>query len=96
MSPRAKAGRPQLFSNAGLVLLAVAGHKDHRVRHLASVVGITERNVAYHLRDLEQAGALTRRRDGRSSSYTLNLEWVDEETSIPLGALVDCMTQATR
>lgn len=61
-----------LLTNHGHVLLAVAGSTDARVTDIAARVGITTRATLSILKDLEDAGYLTRHRVGRRSHYTVN------------------------
>ena len=57
------------LTNHGHVLLAVATDADARVEEVAARVGITSRAVLAILRDLEDAGYLTRTRRGRRTHY---------------------------
>lgn len=57
------------LTNHGHVLLAVAGDPDVRVAELAGRIGITPRAVLAVLRDLEEAGYVTRTRRGRRTHY---------------------------
>ncbi len=57
------------LTNHGHVLLAVATDPDARVEEVAARVGITPRAVLAVLRDLEDAGYLTRTRRGRRTHY---------------------------
>ena len=59
------------LSNHGHVLLALAQDRQARMRDVAERVGITERAVQLIVRDLEEAGYVTRRRVGRRNTYTL-------------------------
>ena len=67
-------GRPPwtLLTNHGHVLLAVAARPDARVEDLAHEVGITARAAFNILRDLEEAGYLTRTRRGRRTHYEVH------------------------
>jgi DNA-binding IclR family transcriptional regulator len=53
-------------------LLAVAQRPHARVREIAAVSGITERYAYRILRDLQNAGYVERRREGRGNVYRLN------------------------
>jgi DeoR/GlpR family transcriptional regulator of sugar metabolism len=66
-------GRPvwTFLTNHGHVLLAVAADPDARVEDVAALVGISTRAVLGILRDLEDAGYVTRSRRGRRSHYEL-------------------------
>ncbi|WP_229586959.1 winged helix-turn-helix domain-containing protein [Kocuria sp. CCUG 69068] len=61
-----------LLTNHGHVLLAVTQSQDARVAEIAAQVGITTRATLTILKDLEDAGYLTRHRVGRRSHYTVN------------------------
>jgi DNA-binding MarR family transcriptional regulator len=65
------AARPSwtFLTNHGHVLLAVAADPDTRVEEIAARVGITSRAVLAILRDLEEAGYVTRSRRGRRTHY---------------------------
>ena len=60
------------LSNHSHVLIAIAKHRDMRIRDLADEVGITERAVAQILYDLQAAGILTKRKKGRRNVYHVN------------------------
>lgn len=54
------------------VLLAVTQRRDLRVREIAAAACITERYAYRVLRDLQDAGYVERRRDGRCNVYRIN------------------------
>jgi DNA-binding IclR family transcriptional regulator len=60
------------LTNHAHVLLCVAEEPDARVRDIADTVGVTERAAQRILTELEEAGYLTRTKDGRRNRYTLN------------------------
>ena len=62
------------LTNHAHVLLAIARDHDVRLREIASQVGITERAVQKIIAELEDAGALTKSRDGRRNHYEVNTE----------------------
>ena len=64
--------RWSLLTNHGHVLAYVAGHSDARLRDIAESIGITERTVAQIVNDLEEAGHLTKTRDGRRNRYEID------------------------
>jgi DNA-binding MarR family transcriptional regulator len=66
--------RWSLLTNHGHVLVCVAGNPDARLRDIAQSVGITERTAAQIVNDLEQAGYLTKTRDGRRNRYEIDGE----------------------
>ena len=62
------------LSNHTHVLVALAAEPDLTLRDIAQRVGITERGVIRIVEELEQAGVLSREREGRRNRYALNLE----------------------
>lgn len=60
------------FSNHSHVLFCLAREPDLRLRDVAERVGITERAVQKIVSELEEAGALTRLRDGRRNRYLIH------------------------
>lgn len=61
-----------LLTSHGRVLLLVAAEPDLRIRDIAERARITERAAARIVRDLEEAGYLTRQREGRRNSYEVH------------------------
>jgi DNA-binding transcriptional ArsR family regulator len=62
------------LTNHAQVLLCVARSRRITAREIAAAVGITERAVQRILDDLEEAGYLSRFRDGRQNSYEVHGE----------------------
>jgi DNA-binding IclR family transcriptional regulator len=62
------------LSNHAHVLLCIAQEPEARLRDVAQRVGITERAVQKIVGELEDAGALTRLRDGRRNLYMIHPE----------------------
>jgi len=60
------------LTNHGHVLLCLARDPQVRLRDVAAEVGITERMVQRIVADLEGAGYLTRRKDGRRNHYEID------------------------
>jgi DNA-binding transcriptional ArsR family regulator len=60
------------LTNHAHVLIALVRDPNARVRDLAEMVDITERAVQQILTDLEEAGVLTRERDGRRNRYSID------------------------
>lgn len=60
------------LTNHAHVLLCVSLDSGARVRDVAESVGITERAVLRILRELEEAGYLTRERTGRRNRYRIH------------------------
>jgi DNA-binding MarR family transcriptional regulator len=54
------------------VLLYVAANPSTRVRDIGYDLDLTERHVYGILRDLEQGGYISRKREGRRSQITIN------------------------
>lgn len=62
------------LTNHGQVLLCLARDPMSRMRDIAEQVGITERAVQKIVADLEEAGYVTRAREGRRNSYAIHVE----------------------
>lgn len=62
------------LSNHSHVLLCIARDNESRLRDVAEHVGITERAVQKIVSELENAGALTRLRDGRRNRYVIHAD----------------------
>ncbi len=60
------------LTNHSHVLICLAGQPDLRLRDVAERVGITERAVQKIVHDLEEAGVLTRQREGRRNRYAIH------------------------
>ena len=60
------------LSNHAHVLICLALDPDMVLREVALQVGITERAVQKIVADLEEAGALSRQREGRRNHYRIN------------------------
>lgn len=60
------------LSNHAHVVICLAQNPEARVRDVALRVGITERAVQRIIADLEEAGILTRVRDGRRNHYLIH------------------------
>jgi DNA-binding MarR family transcriptional regulator len=62
------------ITNHAQVLLAVAQKPDLRVTEIAAAASITERHAYRMLRDLQNAGYVERRREGRCNLYRIHPE----------------------
>ena len=62
------------LTNHAQVLLAIARNKRSTAKEIAAQVGITERAVQRILDDLEEAGCISRFRDGRKNRYEIHLD----------------------
>lgn len=60
------------LTNHAQVLLCIARNQRITAREIAGTVGITERAVQRILDDLEEAGYISRTRDGRTNSYAVH------------------------
>jgi predicted transcriptional regulator len=60
------------LSNHAHVLICLELDPDMVLREVALKVGITERAVQKIVTDLEEAGALSRQREGRRNHYQIN------------------------
>ena len=60
------------FSNHGHVFFCLARNGDARLRDVAAEVGITERAVQKIVKDLQQAGYIEVRKQGRCNRYRIN------------------------
>lgn len=62
------------LTNHSQVLLCIAKNQRITAREIAATVGITERAVQRILDDLEEAGYISRTRDGRQNRYAIHGE----------------------
>jgi DNA-binding MarR family transcriptional regulator len=60
------------LTNHSHVLVCLHRDPTIRLRDVAEMVGITERAVQRIVQDLEQAGVITRHREGRRNVYEIN------------------------
>lgn len=70
-----QSGKPATWtflSNHAHVLVCLAQDSELRLRDVAQRVGITERAVQKIVADLEEAGILTRQREGRRNHYEID------------------------
>jgi DNA-binding MarR family transcriptional regulator len=63
--------RWSFVTNHARVLASVAANPNARLRDIAATVGITERTAGQIVNDLEQAGYLSKSRDGRRNHYAI-------------------------
>ncbi len=64
----------RFVTNHAHVLESISADPGARLRDVAEDVGITERTAALIVKDLEQAGYLTKSRDGRRNRYEVHGE----------------------
>lgn len=66
-------GRRWTFiTNHGLVLSYIASHPRSTAREIANHIGVTERTTHKIISDLELAGYIERRKDGRRNVYRVD------------------------
>ncbi|MBI4287010.1 MAG: winged helix-turn-helix transcriptional regulator [Chloroflexi bacterium] len=83
-----------LITNHGLVLSYISKHPRSTARELAIAVGLTERSIRKIIDDLEEAGFIVRRREGRRNHYRINPEMNMSHPShgeIAIGGLLELM-----
>ena len=64
----------RFVTNYSHVLVCIAADPTTRLRDIAATIGITERTAAQLVRDLEEAGYLTKTREGRRNRYEVHDE----------------------
>jgi DNA-binding MarR family transcriptional regulator len=64
--------RWSFVTNHARVLACIAADPNTRLRDIAQTVRVTERTAAHIVNDLEQAGYLTKSRDGRRNQYEVD------------------------
>ncbi len=64
----------RFVTNHAHVLACIAANPTLRLKDVAATVGITERSAASIVTGLEEAGYLTKTRDGRRNSYEVHGE----------------------
>jgi len=73
---KSSSGKPDprwsLVTNHGHVLAYIAMEPDARMRDVAERLGITERRTAQIVKDLDEAGYLTKTRVGRRNRYQVD------------------------
>jgi hypothetical protein len=62
----------RFLTNHAHVLQVIAADPTARLRDIAQAVGITERTTAQIVNDLEEAGYLSKSRDGRRNHYEVH------------------------
>lgn len=62
------------LTNHAHVLFCLAQDSEIRLRDVADMVGITERAVQRIVTELEDAGYITRQRNGRRNSYVVHYQ----------------------
>lgn len=82
------------LTNHAHVLIALARDPDARVRDLADAVAITERAVQQILTDLEEAGVLTRAREGRRNHYSIDRTATLRHSNEAGGSVADLLALA--
>lgn len=94
-----QAGGWGFLTNHARVLLAIARDPAARIRDIAAACHLTERTAQSIVGDLEQAGYLSREREGRRTRYTLRLDGRlrhPAEAHLPVRALLEVFTGRDR
>lgn len=84
------------LTNHARVLAAIAGDHTARVRDIAAYCRLTERAVQKIIADLEQAGYLSHRREGRGNAYRIEPSKVlrhPAEAGLTVAALLALLAQ---
>ena len=84
-----------LLTNHGRILLMIAQDPDLRIRDLAQSASVTERTAQSIIADLELAGYLTKKREGRRNVYSVNPKRPfrhPAESNHKVGELIDLFT----
>lgn len=82
------------LTNHARVLLFIAQHPTSTARRIADAVGITERATQRLIRDLDDAGYISRRRVGRNNQYVVHHDRHVEGHvlgSVPLASVLECL-----
>lgn len=62
----------RFVTNHAHVLQCLSANPEARLRDVAGAIGITERSVATIVRDLEEAGYVTKTRNGNRNRYEIH------------------------
>jgi DNA-binding Lrp family transcriptional regulator len=78
------------ITNHGLVLAAIARHPRSTAREIGDAVGITERAAHKLIKDLEEAGYITKAKVGRQNQYRIHSDvpLKDEASDSAVGELL--------
>jgi DNA-binding Lrp family transcriptional regulator len=83
------------LTNQARVLLYIAHNPTSTAREIAQAVGITERATQRLIRDLDEAGYITRTRVGRHNEYEVHTDKPlrgDVLGEAPVSVLLECLT----
>ncbi|HUG15721.1 MAG TPA: helix-turn-helix domain-containing protein [Thermomicrobiales bacterium] len=82
------------LTNQARVLLYISQHPSSTARRIAQAVGITERATQRLIRELDEAGYLSRTRVGRHNEYVVHRDRPvcgDVVGDVPVATLIDCL-----
>lgn len=82
------------LTNQARVLLYISQHPSSTARKIAQAVGITERATQRLIRELDEAGYISRTRVGRHNEYVVHREHLvtgDVVGDVPVSTLLDCL-----
>jgi len=83
------------LTNQARVLLYISSNPASTARRIAQAVGITERATQRLIRDLDEAGYITRKRVGRHNEYVVHRDQpISGEVvgDVPISSLIDCLS----
>jgi DNA-binding Lrp family transcriptional regulator len=84
------------LTNQARVLLYIAHNPTSTAREIAQAVGITERATQRLIRDLDEAGYITRTRVGRHNEYQVHTDQPlrgDVLGEAPVSVLLECLNE---
>lgn len=83
------------LTNQARVLLYISRYPVSTARRISQAVGITERATQRLIRDLDDAGYITRQRVGRHNEYVIHRDRPiagDVVGDVPISSLIDCLS----
>jgi DNA-binding MarR family transcriptional regulator len=84
------------ITNHAAVLTLLDRENNLTAREIALNLGITERSVHRIIKDLESAGYITKRKEGRENRYTVNSNLPlrrDDQREVPVYELLQLISQ---
>lgn len=91
-----KFGDWTFLSNYAHVLVCLAMNPEARLREVADEVGITERSAVRLITQLDEAGILTREKQGRRNHYVIDMDAPlrhPMESHCTVGQLIDALSR---
>lgn len=87
-----------LLTNHGRILLIIARDQELRIRDVALAAGVTERRAQSIIVDLEKAGYISKKRQGRRNVYSVKRKRPfrhSAESGHKVGELIDLFANPT-